>query len=700
MEGGGEANGGGNADGGTPQFFGDYEVKRSIGRGKFAIVYRAQKIGDTQTVALKRISVDMMNDKAREKCLKEVRLLQSLDHPNIIRYIDSFICDNDLIIVYEWAAAGDLKRQLRKAQERGVGFEERVVWKYFSQICSAMKYMHEKRIMHRDLKPANIFLTLDGTIKVGDLGLSRELSEHTIQAHSKVGTPLYMSPEVLKGDGYDFKSDIWSLGCLLYELAMLRSPFRAEGLNMMSLFQKISNGEYQPLPDTYSEDLRTLTYSMISTKSEDRPEMGYVVEMANEMRDRYSAERQKLKRSMSNTAQDMMATMNEINNEFTDVDRVPNPQVKPREYAEEKKGRDEDEDRQRTRTPNRPTHSESQNTTPNNQVEKRNPFSRTPSNPALITESPRKNPFGRDAKKEEEEKGDSSDDTHNKNAVHVDNAYMLNDYFQQQNGKEEQSVPTKPNPYGSKPNQQSASRSLFNNNDNHYSDYPQVYGDNSRPTSDQRAPTKGSASVAPSKEVNEPVPVYRRAKPPKGPSAATSNVQPATSIQRVGVESNNNSRPTSGAINSRPTTVDEGNVRLAAVADKTNPQLQDALENASQALALMEITYGKLIVLGYPMEEPGVQNSFVSKAHSSRGKLLPFHFAINIHVYNSIAGYDNKYQFMAFKRLCHVITWLCEEKIGSSNAQVMKILKNIDQEVGTNVTISKQLLQLAQVSLF
>ncbi|RYG91055.1 hypothetical protein EON65_59405, partial [archaeon] len=219
-----------------PTQIGDYEVLKFLGRGKFAVVYRARKIGSEEIVALKRISVDMMNEKAREKCLKEVRLLQSLDHPNIIRYMDSFIVGNDLIIVYEFAAAGDLKRQLRKAIEKGVQFEERLIWKYFSQIANAMQHMHEKRIMHRDLKPANIFLTLEGVIKVGDLGLSRAMSEHTVQAHSKVGTPLYMSPEVLKGEGYDFKSDIWSLGCLLYELAMLKSPFKAEGLNYYTLF--------------------------------------------------------------------------------------------------------------------------------------------------------------------------------------------------------------------------------------------------------------------------------------------------------------------------------------------------------------------------------------------------------------------------------------------------------------------------------
>ena len=133
--------------------------------------------------------------------------------------------------------------------------------------------MHDKRIMHRDLKPANIFLTLDGTVKIGDFGLSRELSEHTCLAHSKVGTPLYMSPEVLRGDGYDFKSDVWSVGCLLYEMSMLKSPFKVDGLNLYSLFRKISSGDFEPISEQYSEELRQLAYSMICIKSEDRPDL-------------------------------------------------------------------------------------------------------------------------------------------------------------------------------------------------------------------------------------------------------------------------------------------------------------------------------------------------------------------------------------------------------------------------------------------
>ncbi|GMH82440.1 hypothetical protein TrST_g12477 [Triparma strigata] len=264
----------------------DYEIIKPIGKGKFAIVYRAQRKSDSELVALKKIQISSMDPKARSKTLKEVRLLQSLNHPNVIKYLDSFLTETELIIVFEWAAAGDLKRQIRKALTRSTYFDERVCWKYFSQICDAIKHMHEQRVMHRDLKPANIFLTLNGTVKVGDLGLGRELSEHTMEAHSKVGTPLYMSPEVLRGSGYDWKSDVWSLGCLLYELASLKSPFKSVGLNLYSLFQKISKGDYKKLPEQYSPELTRLAYAMISTEPGDRPDLETVCEVARTMKER------------------------------------------------------------------------------------------------------------------------------------------------------------------------------------------------------------------------------------------------------------------------------------------------------------------------------------------------------------------------------------------------------------------------------
>ncbi|KAF0687114.1 Aste57867_21085 [Aphanomyces stellatus] len=253
----------------------DYEILKPIGKGKFSVVYRAKRRRDGVLVALKKVNIfNLMDAKAREKTLKEVRLVQSVHHPNIIQYLDAFIGhDDELCIAFEWAEAGDLKRQIRKANEKNVRFDERTIWTYFGQICAAIEHMHVHRIMHRDIKPANIFLTLAGAVKVGDLGLGRYLSENTMEAHSKVGTPLYMSPEVLRGDGYDWKCDVWSLGCILYELAMLRSPFKSEGLNLHGLFQKVNKGVYDPVSDVYSETLRSLVAQMLSLNANDRPTM-------------------------------------------------------------------------------------------------------------------------------------------------------------------------------------------------------------------------------------------------------------------------------------------------------------------------------------------------------------------------------------------------------------------------------------------
>jgi NIMA (never in mitosis gene a)-related kinase len=118
-----------------------------------------------------------------------------------------------------------LKRLIKKTAEAGKTLDEATIWSSFAQISDALRYMHQQRIMHRDIKPANVLVGSNGALKVGDLGLGRQLSEQTMEAFSKVGTPYYVSPEVVRGAGYDWKSDVWSLGCLLYELATLRSPF-------------------------------------------------------------------------------------------------------------------------------------------------------------------------------------------------------------------------------------------------------------------------------------------------------------------------------------------------------------------------------------------------------------------------------------------------------------------------------------------
>lgn len=263
----------------------DYAVEKAIGRGHFSVVHRAVRKQDGRRVALKKVQIfDMMDAKARERCLKEVNLLQTLPvHPCIIQYIDSFIDNNELYIVFEWAEHGDLRRLLRRAQESNASLQEPQIWRYFTQVCQGVCHMHEARVMHRDIKPANIFLAANGCVKLGDLGLGRAFSSNTYEALSKVGTPLYMSPEVLDGRGYEWKSDVWSLGCLLYELATLRSPFKNAGDkdNLYTLFKKISIGKFSELPGHYSAELAQLVNAMIQTDPTQRPDIHETLQAAS-----------------------------------------------------------------------------------------------------------------------------------------------------------------------------------------------------------------------------------------------------------------------------------------------------------------------------------------------------------------------------------------------------------------------------------
>jgi len=558
---------------GEKKVYGDYEVVKPIGKGKFAVVYRAFRTTDNETVALKRISVDSIDEKARDKCLKEVKLLQSLDHPNVIKYLDSFITDNDLVIVVEWAAAGDLKRQLRKAQERGVGFEERIIWKYFSQMCDAMLHLREKRIMHRDLKPANIFLTLDGTVKVGDLGLSRELSEHTVQAHSKVGTPLYMSPEVLRGDGYDFKSDIWSLGCMLYELAMLKSPFKSEGLNLYSLFQKISQGDFQPLPENYSEDLRSLTYSMISTDAKDRPDISDVCKIASKMRQK--------------TAE---------------------------QYASSKKQKQEENiQHQDSSKSERSLPSASINNSvlnSNNSTMKTDGSNKDEGNMKQIADDLQrwKNDDVKRTDDEDESKFDSkrNNDIKDKITKNNDDSYLnkvnLDEYFIESK-KQEKVTKEAPVPY-------------------------------SRPRQKNEEETKTSSKA--SNKLQDDV------------------LSPAFDRKEV---------------------KDDENKKFA---------------NSSVALGLMDILYGRLIAFGYPMEDPSI-----GRSHGGKGILLPIHFACDMTIFGSIAGYDKSSganPYFQYRRMVHVALWLLNKIEGPA----ADFASNIDIENSTPLTVAKQLVVAAQ----
>ncbi|GIL47477.1 hypothetical protein Vafri_4297, partial [Volvox africanus] len=252
----------------------DYQLDRLLGRGKYSQVYLARDLQTGDLVAIKRVEIfDMMDQASRQACVKEVKILQNVEHPNIVKCFRSFLSNenNELVIVLEWAEGGDLGHVIKQRQESGEAFSPEQVWVQFQQVCGALKHMHDRRMMHRDLKPSNIFVTASGDLKLGDLGLSRYFSSRTFQAQTTVGTPYYMSPEVVRGQPYDFSSDIWSLGCLLYELIALRNPFYKENQSLYALGKLIQNCQYEALPPSVPDELRQLVSSMLQPLPHSRP---------------------------------------------------------------------------------------------------------------------------------------------------------------------------------------------------------------------------------------------------------------------------------------------------------------------------------------------------------------------------------------------------------------------------------------------
>ncbi|CAF1199181.1 unnamed protein product [Didymodactylos carnosus] len=233
----------------------------------------------------------MIDKKAAEDCKREIILLQKLDHPNVIKYISHFTdTNNDLYIVLELASAGDLAKMIEYFTQNKKLLSEKTSWKFFSQICTGLEHMHSKRIMHRDIKPANIFINAQGTIKLGDLGLGRFFPSETDFTHSKLGTPYYMSPERINqlDPGYSFPADIWSLGCVLYEMVALRSPFFKENLTLLGLCKRIDELDYAPLPSKlYSPEFRGLVSHCLTLEPKGRPVIAEVTQLSMTMYNKF-----------------------------------------------------------------------------------------------------------------------------------------------------------------------------------------------------------------------------------------------------------------------------------------------------------------------------------------------------------------------------------------------------------------------------
>jgi len=166
----------------------------------------------------------------------------------VCKYMDSFMHKDTLNIIMEYCENGDVGKFLKKQMNRPLN--EAKIWKFFIEMCLGLKYLHTNKILHRDIKTINMFLGKDDKIKIGDLGVAKLLGQTQNMAHTIVGTPYYLSPELCEEKPYNHKSDIWSLGCVLYELCTFKHPFEAK--NQGSLIMKIVKGQFNPISSSYS----------------------------------------------------------------------------------------------------------------------------------------------------------------------------------------------------------------------------------------------------------------------------------------------------------------------------------------------------------------------------------------------------------------------------------------------------------------
>ncbi|TKA22824.1 hypothetical protein B0A50_07723 [Salinomyces thailandicus] len=280
-------------------------VTPPTGQGSFGIIRKVRRREDGQILCRKEISYSRMSNKEREQLAAELDILRTLRHPNIVQYYtrEHLKGSSDVHLYMEYCGNGDLGDYIKKLNSENRWAEEEFIWQILAQLVGALYRCHygedppkpgeedvvrkgkalqtkagNRVILHRDLKPENVFLAHQNTVKLGDFGLSKIIARNDF-ASTYVGTPFYMSPEICAAERYSHHSDVWSLGCIIYELASRCVPFDAR--SHVELVMKIKSGRLKALPQMYSPELSEVIKWCLRVNPGDRPDTAQLINVAH-----------------------------------------------------------------------------------------------------------------------------------------------------------------------------------------------------------------------------------------------------------------------------------------------------------------------------------------------------------------------------------------------------------------------------------
>jgi len=243
----------------------NYKINEKIGKGSYSSVYAAHNIDNkTQEFAIKVIKMNKISEQIKSKIKLEVDILSKIKHNNIITLYDSFYHEGLLYLVLEKCRT-DLHKEINSKQL--IEVEMKINW--IKQLMSGLIYLHKNKIIHRDLKPQNILLDKNNQLKIIDFGFARYFESDDLM-NTICGSPLYMGPELFISNTYDYKSDYWSMGIIIYLIMVGHMPYHAK--NIMELVSKLRNITDIKIPinikNLYDDDIINMTESMliISTK--------------------------------------------------------------------------------------------------------------------------------------------------------------------------------------------------------------------------------------------------------------------------------------------------------------------------------------------------------------------------------------------------------------------------------------------------